>query len=155
MYKKDLKEMMSQAFYGISEEDAERMEKHLFRIYDSNNDGFIDFHEFMIVFSIFTGEESISVLKKVFRIFDVDNNGTITKDEMMVLVTDMHALIQENIKDLSDEEIALLAFEEMDANEDGRVTKEEFVAAVLGHKKFSQYLALKIFNLFDTDVSYY
>eukprot|EP00092_Neocalanus_flemingeri_P010507 GFUD01011321.1.p1 GENE.GFUD01011321.1~~GFUD01011321.1.p1 ORF type:complete len:205 (+),score=66.24 GFUD01011321.1:23-616(+) len=149
MYKEDVKEMMGQALSGISEEDAEKMQNHLFRIYDDNQNGFVEFHEFMTVFSIFTAEESVSVLEKVFRIFDVDSNGTITKEEMLILVTDMHALIKQNIKNPSDEEIALQAFEEMDANEDGLVTKEEFVEAVLSHKKFSQYLAMKIFNIFD------
>ena len=54
MYKKDLKEMMSQALSGISEEDAEKIENHLFRMYDVKQTGFIDFHEFMTVFCIFT-----------------------------------------------------------------------------------------------------
>jgi Ca2+-binding EF-hand superfamily protein len=148
MYKEDLKEMMSKALAGISEEDVAQIETHLFRIYDENQNGFIDFHEFMTVFCIFTGEESVSVLEKVFRIFDVDNTGTISKDEMLILVKDIHALIKDDIKDYSDEEVALRAFEEMDANKDGGVTREEFVSAVMDHKKFSQYLAMKIFDMF-------
>ena len=148
MYKEDLKEMMSKALAGISEEDVAKIETHLFRIYDENQNGFIEFHEFMTVFCIFTGEESVSVLEKVFRIFDVDNTGTISKDEMLILVKDIHALIKDDIKDYSDEEVALRAFEEMDANKDGRITREEFVSAVMDHKKFSQYLAMKIFDMF-------
>ena len=139
---------MSKALAGISEEDVAKIETHAFRIYDENQNGFIDFHEFMTVFCIFTGEESVSVLEKVFRIFDVDNTGTITKDEMLILVKDIHALIKDDTKDYSDEEVALRAFEEMDANKDGRVTRDEFVSAVMDHKKFSQYLALKIFDMF-------
>ena len=141
--------MMSQALSGISEEDAEKIENHIFRMYDEHQTGFIDFHEFMTVYTIFTGEESNGVLEKIFRIFDIDNTGVITKEEMLLLVTDMHALIKENIKNTSDEEIALQAFEEMDTNKDGQVTKEEFIAAVLDHKTLSQYLALKIFNIFE------
>jgi len=148
MHKEDLKEMMSKALAGISESDVLKIENHVFRIYDENQNGFIDFHEFMTVFCIFTGEESVSVLEKVFRIFDVDNSGTISKDEMLILVKDIHALIKDDIKNYSDEEVALRAFHEMDANQDGRVSRDEFVAAVRGHKKFSQYLAMKIFNLF-------
>merc|ERR1712002_470905 len=148
MYKEDLKEMMSKALAGISESDVSKIENHIFRIYDENQNGFIDFHEFMTVFCIFTGEESVSVLEKVFRIFDVDNSGTIAKAEMLVLVKDIHALIKGDTKDYSDEEVALRAFKEMDANKDGRVTREEFVDAVMNHKKFSQYLAMKIFDMF-------
>ena len=32
--------------------DAGKMEKHVFRIYDANNDGYIDFTEFMLVYPI-------------------------------------------------------------------------------------------------------
>ena len=148
MHKEDLKEMMSKALAGISEEEVSNIETHIFRIYDENQNGFIDFHEFMTVFSIFTGEESVSVLERIFRIFDVDNSGTISKEEMLALVKDIHALIKDDVKNYSDEEIAIQAFEEMDANKDGLVTRDEFVEAVLDHKKFSQYLALKIFDMF-------
>ena len=139
---------MSKALAGISEEEVSNIETHIFRIYDENQNGFIDFHEFMTVFSIFTGEESVSVLERIFRIFDVDNSGTISKEEMLALVKDIHALIKDDVKNYSDEEIAIQAFEEMDANKDGLVTRDEFVEAVLDHKKFSQYLALKIFDMF-------
>ena len=66
----------------------------------------------------------------------------------MPVVKDIHALIKDDVKNYSDEEIAIQAFEEMDANKDGLVTRDEFVEAVLDHKKFSQYLALKIFDMF-------
>ena len=148
MYKEDLKEMMEKALAGISPEEVEKIETHLFRVYDENQNGFIDFHEFMTVFCIFTGEESVSVLEKVFRIFDVDNSGTIAKEEMLILVKDIHALIKDDTKNYSDEEVALRAFKEMDANKDGRVSRDEFVDAVMNHKKFSQYLAMKIFDMF-------
>ena len=31
------------------------MEKHVFRIYDMNHDGYIDFIEFMVVFHVLSG----------------------------------------------------------------------------------------------------
>ena len=46
MRSKDFREMMQKALPG---KDAEKMEKHVFRIYDANNDGFIDFTEFMLI----------------------------------------------------------------------------------------------------------
>eukprot|EP00091_Calanus_sinicus_P002649 TRINITY_DN12743_c0_g1_i2.p1 TRINITY_DN12743_c0_g1~~TRINITY_DN12743_c0_g1_i2.p1 ORF type:complete len:117 (-),score=51.62 TRINITY_DN12743_c0_g1_i2:441-791(-) len=41
MYKEDLKEMMSKALAGISEEDVAKIETHLFRIYDENQNGLL------------------------------------------------------------------------------------------------------------------
>ena len=72
--------MMSKALPKFTEDEAEKMESHVFRIYDKNQNGFIDFHEFMTVFMILTGEEPADVLERVFRIFDVDSNGTITRE---------------------------------------------------------------------------
>merc|ERR1712126_29066 len=142
------KEMMSKALAKVPSEKVASIENHLFCMYDENNSGTIDFHEFMTVFCVFTGEKTVSVLEKLFRLFDIDNTGSISKEEMMILVKDIHALIKDDIKNYSDEEVATQAFEEMDANKDGKVTREEFIAAVTSHKKFSQFLANKIFHMF-------
>ena len=46
MRPKDFREMMQKALPG---KDAGKMEKHVFRIYDTNDDGYIDFTEFMLI----------------------------------------------------------------------------------------------------------
>ena len=37
---------------ALPKKDASKMEKHVFRVYDTNADGFIDFVEFMVSFII-------------------------------------------------------------------------------------------------------
>ena len=71
--------MLTQSLKDFSTEELQKLEEHIFRIYDSNGDGVVDFHEFMTVFMILTGDEPRSVLEKIFLIFDVDNSGLITK----------------------------------------------------------------------------
>ena len=71
--------MVAQTLPDLTSEEAEKVENHIFRIYDANGDGVIDFHEFMTVFMILTGDEPRSVLQRMFLIFDVDNSGLITK----------------------------------------------------------------------------
>merc|ERR1712121_561167 len=44
MKPKDFRQIMSSA---LPKKDASKMEKHVFRIYDANNDGHVDFVEFM------------------------------------------------------------------------------------------------------------
>ena len=39
----------------------------------------------------------------------------------------------------------------MDKNEDGKVSEEEFVRAIMGHEKMASKLALKIVQVFDPD----
>lgn len=77
--KEFFRRMLTQSLKDFSTEELQKVEDHIFRIYDSNGDGVIDFHEFMTVFMILTGDEPRSVLEKIFLIFDVDNSGLITK----------------------------------------------------------------------------
>merc|ERR1711936_1342173 len=79
MKPKDFREMMSKA---LPKKDAGKMEKHVFRIYDSNNDGYIDFPEFMIVFYIMSDGTPEEVLGKIFRVFYVNSDNSITKKEL-------------------------------------------------------------------------
>ena len=72
-------EMIRETLPDFTAEEAEQVELHVFRIYDTNGDGVISFHEFMTVFMILTGDEPRTVLEKMFLIFDVDNSGLITK----------------------------------------------------------------------------
>merc|ERR1719186_1585694 len=93
MKPKDFREIMSSA---LPKKDASKMEKHVFRIYDSNNDGHVDFVEFMVVFFILSDGAPEEVLKKIFRLFDANNDGTITKEELTLLVKDMYGLLKKD-----------------------------------------------------------
>ena len=101
---------------ALPKKEIDKVEKHVFRVYDTNNDGFIDFIEFMVLFHILSGELLNSwvnvfenyftsdgtpqdVLAKIFRVFDVNSDGTITQKEMQRLVTDLYGLIQIQHKD--------------------------------------------------------
>merc|ERR1719209_733693 len=49
MKPKDFHDMMEKALPNL---DTSKMEKHVYRIYDSDNDGCINFTEFMVIFFI-------------------------------------------------------------------------------------------------------
>lgn len=116
----------------MPKKDASKMEKHVFRIYDSNNDGYIDFIEFMLIFHIMSEGTPEEVLDKIFRVFDVNSDGSITKKEMARLIKDMYGLIKsEDPEAQSKDLIAKSAFAEMDQDGDGKITCAEFTAACL------------------------
>merc|ERR1712012_1168581 len=139
MKKKDFREMMSQA---LPKKDAGKMEKHVFRVYDTNNDGFIDFVEFMVIFYIMSDGSPEEVLDKIFRVFDLNSDGSITNKEMQRLVKDMYGLLKTEDHSIAAKDmIAKSAFAEMDKNEDGKVTLDEFKTACLGREEFSKMLA--------------
>jgi len=127
---------------------AEQLEPHVFRIYDSNKDGTIDFVEFMVVYHVLADGTPEQVLEKLFRLFDVNEDGTISRPEMLRLVKDLQGLLI-----LSSKEDELMtanqAFTEMDYNNDGAVSMEEFVKAVMEEQKVSKMLTLNILELFD------
>merc|ERR1711936_427483 len=117
MRPKDFREMMQKA---LPTKDANKMEKHVFRIYDSNNDGSIDFIEFMVIFYIMGGGNPEEVLGKIFRVFDVNSDGSITLTEMTKLIKDMYGLLKDEDPNLAAKDlVAKTAFAEMDKDMDG------------------------------------
>merc|ERR1711973_189854 len=144
--KKEFSEAMSKANPNI---DVNKIENHTFRMYDTNNDGKIDFVEFVIVLHIHSNGTARDILTRIFRVFDVNSDGFITKKELTKLVKDMYCLLNnENAEQASKDLIAKSAFEEMDKDGDGKITTEEFITACLAEEKFSKMLAVKIIGLF-------
>merc|ERR1712142_481264 len=146
MTQKDFRLMITKA---VPKKDAAKMEKHVFRMYDSDNDGFIDFTEFMLVFYIMSDGTVEEVLAKIFKVFDVNGDGVISTKEMNKLIKDMYGLLKTEDPNIAAQNmIAKTAFAEMDKNKDGKVTREEFVSACLEQHEFSKMLALKIVDIF-------
>ena len=78
--------------------DAEKMEKHVLRVYDENGDGVVDFTEFMVMYYIMSEGTPEEVLVKIFRIFDVNSDGVITFREMNKLIVDMYAILKKEVR---------------------------------------------------------
>ena len=133
--------------------DTEALEKHIFRMYDTNNDGHIDFKEFMILLYIMSAGTPEQNLEQIFRIFDINGDGMISFREMRKIVTDLFQLLskEDNPAQATKEAIASIAFNEMDADLDGNITKEEFIKACLNHQTISTMLAMKIVEVFLPD----
>ena len=149
MKPKDFTAMMSQA---LPKKDASKMEKHVFRAYDTNNDGYIDFVELMVIFYIMSEGTPEEVLGKIFRVFDVNSDGTISKKEMTRLIKDMYGLLKTEDSNVATKDfIAKSAFAEMDKDEDGKVSLDEFTTACLNQEEFSKMLALKVIDIFVDD----
>merc|ERR1711936_1238101 len=149
MKPKDFREMMSKA---LPKKDASKMEKHVFRIYDANNDGYIDFTEFMLIFFIMSDGSPKEVLTKIFRVFDANSDGTITQKEMTKLIKDMYGLLKTEDPNIAAKDlVAKSAFAEMDKDQDGKVTAAEFISACMGQDEFSKMLALKVIDIFVDD----
>merc|ERR1712038_1581629 len=144
--RKSFHSMMKECYPGA---DTEKLERHIFRMYDTNKDGHIDFREFMIVLYIMSNGTPQENLKQIFRVFDINNDGFISLKELQRIVKDLfHLINEENADEASQELLAQSAFNEMDENHDGQVSEEEFIEACMSQKKFSTMLTLKIIDVF-------
>jgi len=62
--------------------DATEFTDHIFRMYDQDKNGVIDFQEFMITVSIAQRGTKEEKLKWAFRLYDLDGNGKLTLKEI-------------------------------------------------------------------------
>ena len=146
MNKKEFKKFVKLALPDLN---MKKMEKNTFRMYDTNQDGFVSMEEFLIVYHIFSGGTPEENLQRIFRIFDVDNNGVISKKELKKLVKDMSAVIKKNNPEkFADDIITNSTFQEMDKDMDGSITNKEFCDAILTQDKFSKFLAVQVIDMF-------
>merc|ERR1711981_782426 len=103
----------------------------------------------MVIFHIMNDGTAEEVLGKIFRLFDVNSDGNISNKEMKRLVKDMYGLLKaEDPNVAANNMIAKSAFAEMDKDEDGKVSLEEFQSACLGREEFSKMLAVKVIDIF-------
>merc|ERR1719187_1238597 len=89
MNKKEFRQFLKQSLPNI---DVKKMEGHILRMYDTNQDGLVDVTEFMVIYHIFSGGSAEENLRKIYRIFDCNNDNKITKSEMKRLIKDLNIL---------------------------------------------------------------
>lgn len=118
---------------------------HLWRIYDLNGDGVVDFNEFLQVLSVMSEGTPEQNLKQLFKFFDMDLNGFIDRNEMDQVVRD---LLECDSNSHSSSKIAERAFQEMIEADSDWVSEEQFTMACLASKENTTVLIMKVISLF-------
>ncbi|KAL5021704.1 hypothetical protein ScPMuIL_000859, partial [Solemya velum] len=110
--------------------DTSTFSEHMFRSFDLDKNGRVDFREFLIGLSVVSSLDIEKKLKWSFNMYDIDGNGYISQDEMIEI---LRAVLQMNM--LTDhhsgnvetpEEMADKLFKKMDKNNDNQISWEEF-----------------------------
>jgi len=141
----DFSGMKTMLSASIPEADTSGLVEHIWRIYDTNLDGEIDFREFMLALSVMSKGSAEENLRQIFRLFDVNSDGRLEKEELSRVVGELR-----KVGAVEEEDLVATAFTEMDANMDGSISQEEFVSACLRENQgsASKALALTVVEIF-------
>ncbi|XP_074542724.1 visinin-like [Halichoeres trimaculatus] len=119
------------------ESDAQTYAQHVFRSFDTNDDGTLDFKEYIIALHMTSTGKTNRKLEWAFSLFDVDKNGYITKSEVREICTAIFKLIpKDEVSGLPDDENtaekrADKLWKYFNKGENDRVAEGEFIKGVL------------------------
>ena len=82
--KKGFSEIMQKCF---PDQYIEELDCHIFRMYDLNDEGKIDFRELLLVITVISRGTPQENLEHIFRVFDFNNDVSISKKDVYRIVT--------------------------------------------------------------------
>ena len=115
----DVKEL-GHVMRSLGQDPTEDELKDMIHDVDSDNNGTIDFNEFLTIMSRMKGnEETENDLVEAFKVFDKDQDGSITQDELRSVMSNLG-------QKLSPQELDEM-IKEADTDGDGKINYKEFV----------------------------
>ncbi|XP_018419919.1 PREDICTED: guanylyl cyclase-activating protein 1-like [Nanorana parkeri] len=132
-------------FFGLRglSGDANSYIEQMFRTFDMNKDGYIDFMEYVAALSLVLRGKIEQKLRWYFKLYDVDGNGCIDRHELLNIIKAVRA-INGCDHDTTTEEFTNRVFDKIDINGDGELSLEEFVE---GARKDEEFMDLMMKSL--------
>jgi len=138
--KKSFHKLLSSCFDNSKQAN---ISKHLWRMYDVNSDGVIDFSEFLIANNVMSVGSLEQNLERIFRFYDVNSNGFIERSELIEVIHDLFDCDNSDKNRIINE-----AFKEINNENLEQISKDEFIQSCLQNRKFSTLLSMKVVSLF-------
>ncbi|CAF0713651.1 unnamed protein product [Brachionus calyciflorus] len=104
----------------------------VFEAFDSDNNGTIAFNEFLIAYSLTSRGDPKKKLEYAFSIYDIDNNGSLSSTEVRSVLVGMLDLLGAD-KKTDSQALASECIQQLDANRDGKIGKDEFINGLLSN----------------------
>ncbi|XP_033888036.1 guanylyl cyclase-activating protein 1-like [Acipenser ruthenus] len=146
-YKKFMKECPSgqltlhefKQFFGLRglDPEADAYIEQMFRTFDMNKDGYIDFMEYVAALSLVLRGKMEQKLRWYFKLYDVDGNGCIDRYELLNIIKAIRA-INGCDQVSSVEEFTNRVFDKIDVNGDGELSLDEFVEGARKDEEFME-----------------
>ena len=109
-------------------DQADFLSDSLFRVFDEDNSGTMDFTEYMLAINATSLESPEDKLKWMFDVFDKDGGGTISPQEIRAM---LQGLFEMSGQEFDEEDLDIASkgiMDVIDVDGDGEVTKKEFIA---------------------------
>jgi len=103
-----------------------KFSENVFRTFDTNSSGTIDFREFMLALHITSNGSPEEKLAWAFKMYDIDGSGSIDFNEMKRVVSAVYEMLGAEGHLGKTQEL----FSKLDSNSDGRVTQDEFITII-------------------------
>merc|ERR550519_483310 len=129
--KTTFRQLAKSAFPAVN---SEKLCDHIFKLYDTDNNGKINFQEFLLVLYVASAGTPEENLKLVFKIFDTNNDGSITKDELKKIIRDFYCLLGDT---------------DIEKVKDQKSMRDEFMNTIMSKdSKVSKILTVRILEVF-------
>uniref|UniRef100_A0A671NCK0 Guanylyl cyclase-activating protein 1 n=1 Tax=Sinocyclocheilus anshuiensis TaxID=1608454 RepID=A0A671NCK0_9TELE len=118
-------------FFGLKNlsETSNEYVKTMFKTFDINDDGCIDFMEYVAALSLVLKGGVQQKLRWYFKLFDVDSSGCIDREELLLIFKAIEA-INGVEQEFSTEELTDMVFNKIDVNGDGELSLDEFIEGI-------------------------